>query len=128
MSSDKKCAMCKNVFRPRSYKHKMCSDKCRQEWKKKYASELAESGYFLQYQRENNKLINDRNNARYGVKIGRKNGMLPAKQCKKCSETFVPKYNNRQFCTSQCSAKYRYRHRHEKKTDSSLKISICGHM
>lgn len=115
MSSDKKCAVCKNVFQPRSYRHKTCSDTCRQERQKKYASELAESGYFLQYQRDNSKLINDRNNARYGAKIGRKNGLLPAKQCKECNETFVPKYNNRKFCAPRCSAKYRYKHRHGKK-------------
>lgn len=118
MSHDRKCAICNTVFQPRSYRQKMCSDKCRQDWKKKYTADLIESGYFLKYQRKNSKVINDRNNARYDAKIGRKNGMLPARKCKRCGTSFVPKYNSRKFCNHACSSKYWYEKlKHLKKKD-----------
>ena len=116
MYKKKKCVICKHFFQPRTYRHTMCSYDCRQKWKKIYADNLTDAGYFQQYQHDHKDVINPKNNARYAAKIGRDaDGLLPARNCKECGTSFQPKYNGKKFCTDECSAKHRSKNQNRKK-------------
>ena len=83
MNKPIKCRVCDILFQPKSNKSVMCSEVCRQKYKREWSYDRYEK--MKAYRNKNKTLI----------------------KCKQCSREFMPISYNRVFCTNKCRLAYR---------------------